>query len=175
MNNKFVFVSQRDTEYSENGCGVAAILMQLKSASINTPNSFKEMAELLNIDSSASQKWGSKFKDSDYCFGIYPRDVTKYLDDYNISYISISDAQKKASWECLKILAKQVPVMVGMKNEEDPKKWGEWGHWIVITNIDEETVTYCDPYSKKNEKHTFEISIANMKNEWDGYAIAIIT
>ncbi|MBU4286566.1 MAG: hypothetical protein KKI12_00145 [Proteobacteria bacterium] len=166
------FVSQRSTVHWDTGCGVAALLMLLKTASIPTPKTFKEMGRLLQVNIVPKIKWGHKF--SDYGLGAYTRDVVKYLEDNRINYIAIADTGKSSiSWSVLVGIIGEVPTMVGMRDENNPEEWGEGGHWVVLEKTSDEFFKCYDPYRKKSEKYVYKIGVNKLKTDWDGYAIAI--
>lgn len=167
------FVSQRSTKYSEFGCGIAAILMLLKTANISTPQTFIEMGNLLNVDIEPKDKWGEKF--SEYGKGAYARDIAKYLDNNCINYICIADNKKsKISWTVLLNIIDNVPTMVGMINKNNPNEWGEGGHWVVLEKKSVNSFECYDPYKNKSDKErSYELNINQLKSDWDGFAIAI--
>jgi len=168
---KVQFVSQKHTRYSEIGCGVAAILMLLKASGHPIPKTFIEMGRLLKVDVEPKEKWNDKY--CDFGLGAYARDVSDYLNDELINHISINDSGKtELSWNILIDIATKYPVMIGMYNINETTEWGEGGHWIVITKTGG-GFQYYDPYCKMNEKHMFNIEKSKLKNDWDGYAVAI--
>jgi len=171
MQNTIPFVSQRYTQYSTIGCGVAATLMLLKANNLPVPKTFKEMTVRLKADIEPKKKWGKKYWD--FGLGAYARDITDYLNDERINHVSINDDKKtESSWSVLKSLVQRGPVMVGMYDGNNAEKWGEGGHWIVIERIGN-NFRYYDPYCKSNEKHVFTLKESKLQSDWDGYAIAI--
>jgi|GEM_PF-3239789 hypothetical protein len=171
------FVSQRNTCYSEIGCGVAACMMLLKTAGYNTPNTFKEMGDLLCVDVPPGKKWGKKF--TNYGHGAYARDITKYLENNKIPYINIADERKhKISWASLNKLISLAPVMVGVIDKEDADKWTDGGHWVVLVEkVAGGKFAYYDPdYTKYKFANTVAPTMTTneLKNWWDGCAIVVL-
>ena len=64
--------------------------------------------------------------------------------------------------------------MVGVDNE-NPDKWGEGGHWIVLSeyNKDSDQFTFYDSARWESDEYQRNISGNELKEDWDGYAIAI--
>ena len=166
------FVSQRHTKYADYGCGVACLAMLLRYRECRTP-SVAELGAKIKIDTDPGERLGPAF--SGYGYGAFNRDIVRYLECEDHSYVHIeADPSSKAAKDTLIGLIAASPTMVGVGNESNPQKWGAGGHWIVVEHLGAERVRYLDPNEKANGKPRKSLKIEELLDDWDGVAVSIM-
>lgn len=170
------FFSQCGTRYEDNGCGAACLLMLLATSGVEDdqcPDSVEQMAERLRINTLPLEKWGDAYED--FGLAIYAIDIIHYLTKEGISHLSIIDDEAKKGNETKRalewIIDQGFPVMVGMYDKKNHKKWGKGGHWIVVQKPKDGELHYFDPLDASERRHA--ISICDLKKDWDGMAVVV--
>ena len=159
-----IFVSQNEQHHHpEFACGVAALMMLLKAKKLNPLPDFVSLSDSLRLTVSPVLKG---LPESAPAIGLDPEDLFTYCVKNNLPFrmLFLED-----EWENG---LKQAPIMVLMTGDED--KFGIESHWIVLIELDQNHFTYLDPWYKKAEKHTFNISIEDFKAHFTGIALQLL-
>lgn len=161
------FVSQRDYAFSRVACGVAATMMLLKYhlRPTHVP-SYRDLRKALGIYILPS---GQGHHNA--WWGVGPKDVMKYLRQLGIPYRA-THGNTPTTLTTLRRRLRRGPLMVGMGKKE--WRWGKSGHWIVLIDIDDETVTYLDPQFPRSYRRPSRLPLSDFRRQWDGMSIQIV-
>lgn len=160
------FVSQRDYAFQSVACGVAATMMLLKFhfRQKRIP-SYCDLRKALGVDVLPSES-----SRRDLVLGVEPEDVTRYFRQRGVSYRA-THHNTRTTWTTLRRRLQRAPAMVGMGSHD--RRWGRSGHWIVLIDIDQETVTYLDPQFPRSHRRPSGLPLRDFRRQWDGSSIQI--
>ena len=160
------FVSQHDfriSGMSDLGCGVAALMMLLRYE--RAPRrllSVRRLCRELKLHIRGSDKG---IPDSPGC-GVYLEDVIRFFDTHRIA----GEARRlkpRRGFVRLKNILRASPVMVEMGG--DARRWGSYGHWIVLRGASNGEFHYLDPaYKKRSGRFAKSITENQFLREWTG-------
>ena len=164
---KVPFASQRTYAFPRVACGVAATMMLLKfHFRRKRVPSYRDLRKALGVDVLPS---GSGRRRS--VLGVVPDDVTRYLRQHAIAYRA-THRNTRSMWTILRRRLRRAPAMVGMgKNEW---RWGKSGHWIVLIDLDAETVIYLDSQFPRTHRRPSRLPLRDFRRQWDGSSIQIV-
>ena len=163
---KVPFVSQHSYAFHKVACGVAATMMLLKfHFRRKRVPSYRDLRKALGVDVLPSES-GRR----DAVQGVETEDVTRYFRQRGISYRA-TDHNTITTRATLRRRLRQAPLMVGMGKKE--WRWGKSGHWIVLIDMDEDTVTYLDPGFPRKHKRPSRLPLRDFRRQWDGVSIQI--
>jgi uncharacterized protein YvpB len=160
------FVSQRDYAFAGVACGVAATMMLLKyHLRPKQIPSYLDLRKALGVHILPTGK-----RQRNGVWGVDTDDVTKYFRRRGISYRATHHNTPTTMANVTRRL-RRAPLMVGMGKHE--RRWGKSGHWIVLTGIDDDYVTYLDPQFPRSHSRPSRLPIRDFRRQWDGVSVQI--
>jgi hypothetical protein len=162
MSKKYLFfTSQTDPDYyPEVGCGVASLMMLLKAVDFKPLPSWRELCDELHLTKPTRQKG---YSSKDPALGLYSEDLFKFVIKSHLPFRMHFFAKE---WGAS---LKKAPIMVLMA--ENPKEFGQEGHWVILVSRKKEFFTYLDPWYKSD--YTKHISSVGFKKYYKKYYTGI--
>jgi hypothetical protein len=151
------FICQREQSiFADDSCHIACLLMLLKHVDFSPLPSYEDLCEVFNLSDPKN---------------LLPEiaipDLLKFIVRNNLNFRT---AFRKENWkETLKI----APVMAAMYG--GTRFWGQGGHMIILTQFQDETFTYLDPwFSASTNRHIKTISKKEFYTYYGGFSCQLL-
>jgi hypothetical protein len=163
---KVPFVSQRVYAFPHVSCGVAATMMLLKfHFRRKQVPSYGDLRKALGVYVITSESGRRRPA------GVALDDVTGYLRRQAIHYRTTS-SKSRNTWTILERRLRRAPLMVSMGKSD--WRWGKSGHWIVLIDMNAETVTYLDSQFPRSHRRPSRLPLRDFRRQWDGVSVQVV-
>lgn len=151
------FICQKEQSiFADDSCHVVCLLMLLKQINFSPLPSYEDLCKFFDLSDSRNLSPD-----------VATAAILKFIVGHGLNFRILF---RKEDWE---ETIKTAPIMAAMYG--GTRFWGQGGHMIILTHLNDGVLTYLDPwFSASTKRHIKKISMGDFYKYYGGFACQLL-